>query len=228
MPLIHSSSKEAFSRNVSAEISSGRPRDQALAIAYRIKRERASGGRVHNGAIMSAVPGRTDNHPMAVGSGAYVLPADHVSSMGQGNTAAGMSVLNNIFGPSGPYGIGKSPSIRRGAGVPKPPSLKTRGVARAEGCFAPETELGLVYPYRADLEKNDVFPDQSDASDPNGPISPVDIMAAGGEFVIPPEYVAAVGNGDMKRGHEILDKWVVSNRMNHIKTLSKLPGRAKS
>ena len=204
MPLIHSSSKEAFSRNVSAEISSGRPRDQALAIAYRIKRERASGGRVHNGAIMSAVPGRTDNHPMAVGSGAYVLPADHVSSMGQGNTAAGMSVLNNIFGPSGPYGIGKSPSIRRGAGVPKPPSIKTKGVMRADGGFAPE------------------MPDTVEPPDP------VDIMAAGGEFVIPPEYVAAVGNGDMKRGHEILDKWVVSNRKNHIDTLKKLPGPAKS
>lgn len=203
MPLIHSGSKEAFSRNVSAEMRAGKPQSQALAIAYRIKRERASGGRVHNGPIMSAVPGRTDNHPMAVGSGAYVLPADHVSSMGQGNTAAGMSVLNQMFGPSGPYGVGKSPSIRRGAGVPKPPSIKTKGVARADGGFAPEMAM-------------------------EEPAEPVDIMAAGGEFVIPPEYVAAVGNGDMKRGHDILDKWVVSNRKNHISTLRKLPGPAKS
>lgn len=210
MPLIHSSSEEAFSRNVSAEMHAGKKQSQALAIAYRIKRERrAAGGRVHAGPIMSHVPGRTDNHPMAVAPGAYVLPADHVSSIGQGNTAAGMSVLNNMFGPAGPYGVGKSPSIRKGAGVPKPPSIKTKGVMRAEGGVAPGLAL-----------TEDIGTGEPD--------EPVDIMAAGGEFVIPPEQVAAVGGGDLKRGHEILDKWVVSNRKNHISTLRKLPGPAKS
>lgn len=212
MPLIHSKSKAAFSRNVATEMRHGRPQDQALAIAYRIKRERrAKGGKaaatpraiyrkpgtapgsvVHAGPIASPVPGRTDNHGMAVAPGSYVLPADHVSSLGQGNTEAGMSVLGHMFGPDGPYGLGKAPAIRKGAGVPKPPSLRTR----ADGGAVDD--------------------------------DPVDIMAAGGEFVIPPEIVAQIGSGDVDRGHKILDAWIVGARRKHISTLKKLPGPAKS
>lgn len=39
MPLIKSKSKEAFSKNVSAEMKSGKPLDQALAIAYSVQRK---------------------------------------------------------------------------------------------------------------------------------------------------------------------------------------------
>jgi hypothetical protein len=38
MPLIKSSSKKAFSANVSAEMHAGKPQQQALAIAYSVKR----------------------------------------------------------------------------------------------------------------------------------------------------------------------------------------------
>jgi hypothetical protein len=48
MPLIKSSSPEAFESNLKAELSADKPRDQALAIAYRVKRDaaRARGGKV--------------------------------------------------------------------------------------------------------------------------------------------------------------------------------------
>jgi hypothetical protein len=39
MPLEKKPTDEAFKRNVSAEIDAGRPRDQALAIAYSTKRQ---------------------------------------------------------------------------------------------------------------------------------------------------------------------------------------------
>lgn len=39
MPLIKSTSKEAFRKNVKAEIKSGKPQKQAVAIAYSVKRE---------------------------------------------------------------------------------------------------------------------------------------------------------------------------------------------
>ena len=39
MPLIKSSSKKAMSKNISTEIKSGKPQDQAVAIAYSVKRE---------------------------------------------------------------------------------------------------------------------------------------------------------------------------------------------
>ena len=43
MPLTKSTSKKAFSKNVSAEMKSGRPQKQAVAIAYSVKRKAASG-----------------------------------------------------------------------------------------------------------------------------------------------------------------------------------------
>lgn len=41
MPLVKSPSKEAFRKNVKAEIASGKPQKQAVAIAYSVKREAA-------------------------------------------------------------------------------------------------------------------------------------------------------------------------------------------
>lgn len=40
MPLIKSSSKKAFEKNLSELLASGRPRKQALAIAFDVKRKR--------------------------------------------------------------------------------------------------------------------------------------------------------------------------------------------
>ncbi len=39
MPLMKSSSKPAFKKNVSAEVSAGKPIKQAVAIAYSVKRK---------------------------------------------------------------------------------------------------------------------------------------------------------------------------------------------
>jgi len=47
MPLVKSPSKEAFRKNVKAEIARGKPQKQAVAIAYSTQREAAkkTGGR---------------------------------------------------------------------------------------------------------------------------------------------------------------------------------------
>ena len=39
MPLIKSKSKEAFKKNVKAEMKAGKPRKQAVAIAYSVQRK---------------------------------------------------------------------------------------------------------------------------------------------------------------------------------------------
>jgi hypothetical protein len=44
MPLVKSPSKEAFRKNVKAEIASGKKPDQAVAIAYSVKRAAAGSG----------------------------------------------------------------------------------------------------------------------------------------------------------------------------------------
>lgn len=51
MPLIKSKSKVAFKKNVEAEMKSGKPQNQSLAIAYDVKRraKKASGGSVQSG-----------------------------------------------------------------------------------------------------------------------------------------------------------------------------------
>ncbi len=50
-----------------------------------------------HGHLLSDVPGRTDEIPTEVASGSYVVPADIVSALGEGNTIAGTRVLEQMF-----------------------------------------------------------------------------------------------------------------------------------
>lgn len=158
---------------------------------------------LHSGPISSAVPGRTDRHNVKVGSGSYVLPADHVSALGQNNTKAGHAILNAMFGQGGPYGT-KGMAVKHGAGAPKPPGLGHIGAPKTPKLVSAGGGKG-----------DDVG-------------HPVDVVVAGGEYTIPAEVVAEIGGGDIKRGHRILDDWVLSTRKKHIQTLRKLPGPAKA
>lgn len=65
------------------------------------------------GPIHSHVPGRTDHIPTKIQSGSYVIPADVVSGIGEGNTVAGYGILDHLF--SKEYGSTKAP---RSTGVP--------------------------------------------------------------------------------------------------------------
>src|SRR5262245_44950609 len=56
------------------------------------------------GFIDSTVPGRTDKHNLFVQSGSYVLPADHVSAIGQNNSIAGADVIKRMFGTGSKFG----------------------------------------------------------------------------------------------------------------------------
>lgn len=55
----------------------------------------------------------------------------------------------------------------------------------------------------------------------------VPIMAAGGEFVVHPHDVAKMGGGNMKRGHDALDRFVTNSRKKQIAHLKNLPGPKK-
>jgi hypothetical protein len=64
------------------------------------RRARATGGsanNLHTGPIHSPVAGRTDHLPMHVPSGSYVIPADIISAMGEGNTMAGFTHMRKMF-----------------------------------------------------------------------------------------------------------------------------------
>lgn len=176
-------------------------RDEAIARAvataraeggFSVARHKAPGIEIpkttHVGPIHSAVAGRTDHLPMEVSSGSYVLPADVVSSHGEGNTVAGFKVLKRVFGGV-PYNSGSSPYGVSGGPYGSPAPHKSGGDAKGSGV--------------------------------------VPIVAAGGEMVLSPEQVRRVGDGDLERGHRILDAFVTRSRAKLVTTLRKLPGPAK-
>lgn len=82
--------------------------DAALATA----RKYAHGGAVHAGPVPGETTGRSDKLPIDVESGSYVVPADVVSALGDGNSEAGYANLNKTFGQSAPR------LARGGAAVP--------------------------------------------------------------------------------------------------------------
>jgi len=125
----------------------------------------------NGGFIDSAVPGRTDRHNVVVPSGSYVLPADHVSALGENNSLAGAKVVKDMF----------APGTRFGSRLP---------VTR----FANGGSVG----------------------------EPVPVVVAGGEVILPPHIVRRIGNGDIKKGHEVLDQWVLATRKKHITKLKSL------
>jgi hypothetical protein len=189
MPLKKGSSRATVSSNISELMHSGRPQNQAVAIALKTARDatrakrafgghapdfmmRSAGPQPHIGAIRSPVAGRTDHLPMHVPSGSYVIPADIVSSMGEGNTEAGFRILDASLQKYG-----------------NTPQAYARGGASADPKVA--------------------------------------IVAAGGEYVIPPEVVTEIGGGNIDVGHRELDDFVKKTRKQLIKTLQKLPGPKK-
>jgi hypothetical protein len=71
--------------------------------ALSIAKKYAAGGAVHEGPIVQVADGgRTDTYPADVRSGAYVIPADVISGLGEGDTGNGYRVATHMFGPHSP------------------------------------------------------------------------------------------------------------------------------
>lgn len=307
----------------------------------------------HGGFLDTHGHGRTDDIPLNIPTGSYVLPADIVSALGQGNTLAGAKAVQEILSDApynaqgaGAYGSAIRPNAR-GAGVPAPhippappvdqallddtsvavPPVRKEGgavkILRAAGLMVvtaeeprkilfikrdarggdhhgewafpgggieptetPEEaarreaheELGIYLSHRVDmwtrrrcdgvdfitfkLEVPRAFRpklnhEHSDylwrpADRPPSPLHPgchialdkligwrdgreeggrvglIPIIAAGGEYVIAPHEAKWLGNGELTKGHDWLDKFVVETRKELRKTLGKLKGPKKS
>lgn len=337
MPLKSGSSKSTISHNIEEMVKSGHPQSQAVAAALNTARKgRAHGGMVktHSGPIHSTVAGRTDHLPMHVASGSYVIPADIISAMGEGNSMAGFKVAKSIFtapdrtagtpyGEAGlPYGAApphkaegggtsgtRAPSRMMSAPPARPADLGSTGSgghytgawdmingggpgagyknlgdmfngggpgASSSGSSAQPSDSGwnkarpmlggmLAGPVGmlagAAMNTNAANQHYTGLGDmlngggqgaagpdfSSGPFSKalnaigvnpikyadggatdgVPIVAAGGEYVIPPEDVTHIGGGDMDHGHKILDAFVKKMRQKTIKTLQGLPGPKK-
>lgn len=106
--------------------------------------------RTHTGPIHAPVAGRTDHLPMHVPHQSYVLPADIVSAMGEGNTLAGFKVAAELpksmfrahnrtkghpYGSHGlPYGAPSPEHHARGGKTSQVPIIAAGG----EHVFTPE------------------------------------------------------------------------------------------
>jgi hypothetical protein len=55
----------------------------------------------------------------------------------------------------------------------------------------------------------------------------VPIIAAGGEYKVSPEQVLRLGRGSYKRGHDLLDAFILEVRKRTIKDMKNLPGPKK-
>ena len=82
--------------------------------ALDVARKYANGGRVALGGIIGNTGGREDAKPVSVPEGSFVIPADCVSSLGGGNTGAGIEKLTQMFGRANPkhYAAGGHVGIR--------------------------------------------------------------------------------------------------------------------
>ena len=161
--------------------------------------------------------GRTDRNNVNVASGSYVLPADVVSGLGEGNSLAGAATWDKIL-HSLPYGIHDAAPARHGMGPPRPPS----GLAPPGQGAAPGIAHGGTAPA---------------GKEPDGEVP---IQAADGEIIVHPEDVKRFGIAYMpdgqtrtpstliKYGHSVLDQFVKSVRGRTIKTLKELPGPVNS
>src|SRR5665213_70356 len=157
-----------------------------------------------SGLLNSAGPGRTDTINTNVPTGAYVVPADVVSGLGEGNTLAGSAVIDRMFSTQ-PHGLQARP-IREGRGVkiPTPPSS-----AYENNSLEPQSVdtsfINSAGAYAKGGKADDKAP----------------VIVAGGEHVISPKQIINKF-GSLKKGHKILDHWVLLQREKHIKDLKKL------
>jgi 8-oxo-dGTP pyrophosphatase MutT (NUDIX family) len=83
---------------------------------------------------------------------------------------------------------------------------------------AAEEKLPLHPGVRAALEKLSRRTGKAHGGEASG----VPIVAAGGEWVISPRHVEQVGEGDMDRGHRVLDAFVLKIRKEQIGKLQKM------
>lgn len=202
-----------------------------------------------SGLLHSAVAGRTDHLQVNAPAGSYVIPADIVSGEGQGNTLAGAKfILESLDKLTAPYGTAMPEKPRQRATIPHVSG--GRHLAGGGGIHINPQHRGLLHenlhiPAGQKIPAKRLKSAEKNASPAEmkritfaenakkwhhadgGKTEVVPILGAGGEMLVSPEHVRAIGHGNLKLGHRVLDAWVVKRRKELVKELQKLPGPAK-
>jgi hypothetical protein len=251
MPLTQGKGRATISANIKEMIASGHPQRQAVAAALSTARRsakgRADGGAApaaepwyarggHVGPLTGATGGRADKIPTTVPNGSHIIPADVVSALGEGNSAAGMALLSKHFPHSDPHrawggGIGPS-GMPHMTSIPGTPHMS-----------APPHMIGIPHPHMTGSPHLVGVPRLRTPRAPKPPGLPrasrlrglprlaaggVPVKLSDGEFSVAPEDVEQIGGGDMEHGHRVLDKFIIHVRRENIERLKQLPGPVKS
>lgn len=164
----------------------------------------AAGEYQNGGLFPGAASGRADTLKASVDPESYIIPADVVSALGDGNTSAGADVLDGMFGqdagePQAPEAPPQNPD------APQIPRQQFAAGGMPQGMPTPPPMPAA--------------PQQGGAAVP--------IRASSGEYQVKPQTVAALGDGDIKHGHDVLDHFVKQVRAKYKKHLNKLPSPNK-
>ena len=157
-----------------------------------------------SGLLHGTTPGQADAIKTTAPAGGFVVPAEVVAHLGQGNTLAGSRVMQSIL-DTGPGGM---PLQRHGTGrgPPRPPELP-----RSE---QEQFKKGGPIP---------VFEAKERGGEKQKPgETPVDL--SDGEFYVSPHHVTAWGGGDHERGIRIWNKWTWQKHKEHQASLRKYKG----
>ena len=164
--------------------------------------------------------GRSDYRNASLPSGSYILPADIISGMGEGNSLAGAAIADKMFHTE-PYGITPPKVGAHRASLPTPRAPVPREPVAKGGAPSASPKQEPLPITRA------------------GEHMPVDVVLADGEFALSPDTIAhhpQLGRLDpndkdpqhfrraVKIGHDVLDHWVVEKRKEHAAEMLKLAG----
>lgn len=181
--------------------------------------ERSEAYGLRRGFISGEGSGRFDKNNVSLPSSSYILPADVIAGLGEGNSLAGARVMDSILS-SMPHGIAPPREGGRHP-MPRPPS----DPQLAQGLFEGDT--------RAPIQPETATGGTPDRKEEKT----VPIKDADGEYRVLPEQVAAIGQyywsrnkttptweQALKRGSGILDEFVREERGRNIKELRSLHG----
>jgi hypothetical protein len=238
MPLDKSGSKASIGNNIRAELSAGKPRRQAIAIALDIARraKRASGGMLSQADWVQ----RAEAHSLA--------KSPVLKNLAQANTPQPLAIKGNPINstplgqmmPSSKIPTAKTnfpkptPAPKLPTAIGKPPKMKNGGLlhgvtpGRADKINTSVPNNTFIIPAHvvsalgqgntlagaAVLDK--MFPAQRK----NG--GKVEVALSDGEYRVDPQHVLRVGNGDFERGHRILKHFcehVTHQTIEHLKHL---------
>lgn len=155
-----------------------------------------------SGMLTGSTMGRSDRLMATAPSGSYILPADVVAGLGEGNSLAGARVIDEML-HSNPYGIQGSKTRSR-----QPPEARAPMPREDDG-------EGQQFAAKGGGLRASGVKDGSEGEN-------VPVALSHGEYQVSPEHVRMIGHGNLKAGHAILDSWVMKMRAHQIEKLKKL------